>query len=43
MVDFSPIALDDAGFGKNIDVDGEIYLQDRPIVRSSNNENLSSQ
>lgn len=28
MLDFEPIVLDDAGFGKNVDIDGEIYLQD---------------
>ena len=32
MLDFEPIVLDDAGFGKNIYFDGEIYLQDEPVI-----------
>ena len=28
LLDFEPIVLDEAGFGRNIDLDGEIYLQD---------------
>lgn len=35
LLDFEPIVLDDAGFGKNIDVDGEIYLQDEPVINES--------
>ena len=35
MLDFEPIVLDDVGFGKNIDVDGEIYLQDEPVIDES--------
>ena len=26
MLDFEPIVIDEAGFGKNIDIDGEIFL-----------------
>jgi len=28
LLDFEPIVLDEAGFGSNINLDGEIYLQD---------------
>jgi hypothetical protein len=30
LFDFEPIVLDEVGFGKNIGLDGEIYLQDKP-------------
>lgn len=35
ILDFEPIVLDDAGFGKNIDIDGEIYLQDEAVINES--------
>ena len=35
MLDFEPIVLDEAGFGRNIGLDGEIYLQDKPPVNKS--------
>lgn len=34
FVDFEPIVLDDAGFGKNVDQYGEIYLQDKPFAKT---------
>lgn len=35
LFDFEPIVLDEAGFGKNIGLDGEIYLQEKPPKNKS--------
>lgn len=35
LLDFEPIVLDEAGFGRNIDLDGEIYLQDMAPTNKS--------
>lgn len=35
LLDFEPIVLDDSGFGKSIDTEGEIYLQADPVINES--------
>ena len=42
MLDFQPIVLDDAGFGKNVAKDGEIFLQDEPFENTLNVQELNS-